>query len=239
MNRKMIIIIFAAAIIAILFFGIRSIILDSSLKTANLSIDDLNNQINSLNVQLNNENSSLAQKESQLQNMTEDLNAVKILNEEYSQQLVDCEEDYTNNIALLEKQAEQNRFYFYYVKSPQVYNLTTLKSFLTIWNWDSEYEKGNLDYNQMTALLEKRLEDNGYHTLFCYGNIPDIQGEHFWLMVETLQDKYTPVEALSPNPAVVSIADPDYNYYMRYTGYFETIEEVMDYAPGGFVWWDN
>ena len=84
---------------------------------------------------------------------------------------------------------------------------------------ESHYKTGSFDCSEMSALLEKILEDHGWNTYIACGPTPFKSGSrHAWLMVETLPGIYMPVEAAVPR--IVYRSDPFFDEYFEYDRLF-------------------
>jgi uncharacterized protein (DUF3084 family) len=144
---------------------------------------------------------------------------------------------YKAQVSSLTKVAEDNKFYFYYVKPKQqqldVYKLDSLVKSL---KWLTEYQANLFDCSEMTAALERELENAGFHTIIAVGTTPGKPGtRHAWLLVEAEAGKYIPVEATIPS--VVWWEYPYFNDYFKYDRSFETIQEALAYNSTDYDWW--
>ena len=139
-------------------------------------------------------------------------------------------------ISKLEETIEKATFSFYYVPTEKKYGADDLQEYLQsrIWREDIAAER-EFDCSKMSAYLEWRLENQGYHTVIVSGNSPDGSGRHAWLLVETNVGGYTPVEATTRN--IVDRSSPYYDNYFKYELYFETIQEALSYSSTEFKWW--
>ena len=143
-----------------------------------------------------------------------------------------------SEISSLNVNAEQNKYYFYYVKPEQSFSFARLAYIVERSDWLQEYEQGRFDCSEMSAALEWRLENEGFHTLIVTGETPDGSGDrHAWLLVETSPGKYTPVEATSRR--IIYSRYPYFHNYFEYERKFETIQEAIDYGPAEFDWWES
>jgi hypothetical protein len=133
---------------------------------------------------------------------------------------------------------EDAKFYFYYVRKEQKYGVDNLHDYLAQWNWkEGAYAEGVFDCSQMSAYLEWKFENEGYHTIIVNGNSPDgDSNKHAWLLVETSEGKYTPVEATAYD--IVSMKSPDFEKYFQYEFRFESIQEALEYNPREYKWWN-
>lgn len=131
---------------------------------------------------------------------------------------------------------EQAKFYFYYVRKEQRYGVSNVREYLEQWDWKEDaYVEGEFDCSQMSTYLEWKLENEGYHTIIVGGDSPDGSGRHAWLLVETTEGKYTPIETIALS--IVNWKSPDYYNYFEYEFQFETIQEAVEYNPTDFEWW--
>ena len=147
----------------------------------------------------------------------------------YSEQRID------ESISELEKTIEQVKFTFYYAPTEKTYGTAALQEYLQSRKWKEGLDK-DFDCSKMSAYLEWKLENEGYHTFIVGGDSPDGSGRHAWLLVETIEGKYTPVEATARS--IVDQSSPYFNNYFRYEFYFETIQEALSYNPTDYNWWN-
>ena len=143
-------------------------------------------------------------------------------------------------IKSLEDEIEESRFYFYYrYNRKQRYGVDDLESYLDRWQWvEGTYEQGKFDCSEMSAKTERELENEGYHTIMVVGNSPFNQtGRHVWLLVETSEGKYMPVEAT--RHALVKWDNPYFDLYFEYDHEFETIFDALEYDYDDFNWWES
>ncbi|MDP2931458.1 MAG: hypothetical protein Q8O05_03030 [Chloroflexota bacterium] len=132
--------------------------------------------------------------------------------------------------------AESNKFFFYYVKSTQQYGVDQLAAFLNQGRWARSYEANVFDCSEMSAYLERDLENAGFHTLIAIGKSPDGSGQgHAWLLAEASQGHYMPVEATAHS--VVYWSTPYFGNYFKYDRTFETIQEALTYNSSDYDWW--
>ena len=87
----------------------------------------------------------------------------------------------------------------------------------------------------MSAYLEMRLENEGYHTIIVAGESPFSDGRHAWLLVETNEERYMPVEATEWK--IIYWQDPCFDNYFEYDHEFETIQDALDYNYEEYNWW--
>lgn len=130
---------------------------------------------------------------------------------------------------------QSGRFYFYYVKPEQKYGVYDLSDWLNKWKWIKPYQEGVFDCSEMSAYLEQKLENEGWHTKIVVGDSPFSSGQHAWLLVETSNGKYMPVESV--NMAVVWWESPYFDNYFKHDHSFETIQDALIYSETEFDWW--
>lgn len=134
--------------------------------------------------------------------------------------------------------AERQKFYFYYVSlAKQRYGVYDLEDYLQRWQWiEGAYVANRFDCSEMSAYLEWKLENEGYHTIIITGGTPWGEGRHAWLLVETSAGHYMPVEATAYS--IVYWWDAYFDNYFLYDHEFETIGEALEYSPTEFDWWE-
>jgi hypothetical protein len=165
------------------------------------------------------------------------------LQTETAQQQAEIQEQETeiglkdSQITSLEDEVESSRFQFYYASlDKQRYGLADLVDYLNHWQWiEKTYLENEFDCSEMSAYLEWKLENEGYHNLIVIGDSPSSEGKHAWLLVQTGAEEYTPVEATVYS--VVYRWDPYYYQYFVYDYAFETIQEALSHSPDEFDWW--
>lgn len=104
------------------------------------------------------------------------------------------------------------------------------------WRWIKPYHEGVFDCSEMSAYLERNLENEGWHTKIIVGDSVFGSGCHAWLLVEASVGKYMPVE--STNMAVVWWESPYFDNYFEYDHSFETIHDALKYSETEFDWWN-
>ena len=142
------------------------------------------------------------------------------------------------DIADLEGQADANKFMFYYDSlTHRRYGVSDLEDCLNRWEWsEGTYRKGIFDCSEMSAYLEWKLENEGFHTRIISGSSPwGGKGHHAWLLVETSQGRYMPVEATWYD--IVKWDNPYFDNYFKYDRKFETIQEALNYNYDEYDWW--
>jgi hypothetical protein len=129
------------------------------------------------------------------------------------------------------------QFQFYYIKPEQKYGVYDLSGYLSQLKWIRPYQEGVFDCSEMSAHLEWKLENEGWHTYIVVGNSPFGSGKHAWLLVETSEGAYMPVEPTTIE--VVWWSSPYFDNYFRYDHEFETIQEALAYSETEFDWWKS
>jgi hypothetical protein len=129
------------------------------------------------------------------------------------------------------------KFFFYYAPlMEQQYGVSELEECLSRWNWvEGTYKAGSFDCGEMSAFLEWYLENEGWNTVIVVGDTPSGSGRHAWLLVETSEEGWMPVEATQWE--VVYWDSPLFDAYWDYEYKFEDIQEALSYDASGFVWW--
>jgi len=130
---------------------------------------------------------------------------------------------------------EDIQFYFYYVETEQKFGVYELDDELYGWEWYVPYEENVFDCSEMSAYLEWYLENEGWNTIIVIGDAPFDTGYHAWLLVETSEGKYTPVE--STTAEIVWWEDTNFDNYWIYDDTFETIQDALAYSETEFDWW--
>ena len=139
-----------------------------------------------------------------------------------------------------QRQIETSKFEFYYAaRCKQRYGVDDLELYLNRWQWsEGAYVRGKFDCSEMSAYIEWRLENEGYHTILVAGQCPSKpEARHAWLLVETSLGKYMPVEATQYE--LVKWDNPYFDEYFSYDHSFETIFEALDYNYDGYNWWES
>jgi len=139
---------------------------------------------------------------------------------------------------ILENEYEETRFSFYYVKpKEQKFGVQDLEDELIGFEWYYPYQADVFDCSEMSAFLEWYLENEGWHAKIVAGDSPSDSGRHAWLLVETSEGKYMPVEATSVR--VVLWSEPNFDNYWIYDDEFETIQDAIAYNENEFDWWKS
>ncbi|MCW3976804.1 MAG: hypothetical protein NWE77_02605 [Candidatus Bathyarchaeota archaeon] len=140
------------------------------------------------------------------------------------------ESQYTNS------EGAETPFFFYYVKPElQKFGVHSLDNELEGLKWSRQYDLGLFDCTEMTAYLERYLENNGWHAQIVVGDTPFGPGRHAWLLVETSEGSYMPVE--STTIQIVWWSAPSFDNYWVFDYRFETIGEALSYSETAFDWW--
>lgn len=180
-------------------------------------------------VSLQNQIDTLERDKSQLESQISDLHSeINWLNFSY--------DNYVATHHYTDSEYYEVRFSFYYVKPEQKYGVYNLSDWLNRWKWIKPYQEGVFDCSEMSAYLEWKLENEGWHTKIIVGDSPSGSGRgHAWLLVETSVGKYMPVE--STNMAVVWWESPYFDNYFKYDHSIETIQDALKYNETEFDWW--
>lgn len=130
-----------------------------------------------------------------------------------------------------------SRWQFYYVVPfKQKFGSDNLLSEIDSLRYVLPYEEGVFDCSEMSAGLERCLENRGWHTFICVGDCPFGSGKHAWLLVETEPDEYIPIEPT--NLQLVPTTESYYSNYFIYDCKFERIWQACEYSPKEFDWWN-
>lgn len=153
----------------------------------------------------------------------------------YCQQVIDI---YEREVASYKAEVERAKFAFYYASlAEQRYGVDDLQEYLERWEWiEGAYTADIFDCSQMSAYLEWKLENEGYHTVIAAGEAPWGDGKHAWLLVETSAGHYMPVEATAFR--IVYWWEASFDNYFAYHYEFETIQQALGYSPLEFNWWE-
>jgi len=134
---------------------------------------------------------------------------------------------YKNQVSSLAKTAEDNKFYFYYLKPEQKFGVDNLVSFLRGLEWTEPYKENVFDCSEMSASLERTLENAGFHTMIIVGKSPgDPSKGHAWLLVEASAGKYMPVEATQ-----ISVVMWDNPYFNGYFNMSSLLRRFKSFSP--------
>ena len=147
--------------------------------------------------------------------------------------------DYVASHKHTNEEYEDAKFSFYYVNKPdaQKFGVEMLASEIKRLKFEEQYQEGVFDCSEMSANLEWWLENNGWHAKIIVGDCPFSSGYHAWLLVETSNGKYMPIEATTIE--VVWWEDSNFYNYFKYDHCFETIQEALAYSETSFDWWNS
>ena len=186
-------------------------------------------------------NSHLQERQAEVQSLTSEVEGLQVVTAQQQTEIQEQEaeielKDFQIND--LEDEVERARFQFYYASlSKQRYGVPDLVDYLKRWEWvERVYVENEFDCSEMSAYLEWRLENEGYHTLIVTGDSPSSAGKHAWLLVQISASEYMPVEATVFS--VVYTWDPYFYNYFVYDYGFETIQEALDHSPNEYDWWN-
>jgi len=229
--------------IAVAFMGIllvSSVILlvnaYRSISDLELSLSETSTALEQTQTELQNAKGTLAQTQANLEKTTSELIQTRNELTQKMAELTRKESQFNTERAALVKTAEDNKFYFYYTKPSQRYGVTNLALSLAGRQWTRAYSENVFDCSEMSASLERYLENEGFHTIIVIGNSPDGSNKgHAWLLVEAERGTYMPVEATQM--AVVYWNSPYFNNYFKYERQFETIQQALSYNAADFDWW--
>jgi hypothetical protein len=225
-------------------------------------IDSLQNQVNALETDKNNlqtQVNNLETDKTDLQNQVDTVqiqkdtlqNQLNLLNATYQNYVsthshnnseydsLQSEYDsYAANHQYTNAEYDEAFFSFYYVApEEQKFGVYDLEDELYGLEWLHPYEENVFDCSEMSAYLEWHLENEGWNALIVAGEAPWDGGGHAWLLVETSEGQYMPVE--STTIEIVWWEDPNFDNYFIYDYTFETIQEAVDYYESEFDWWNS
>ena len=193
-------------------------------------------------------NSQLQQCKAEAQSLTSELDRLQLLTAQ-QQEEIEFKNTETNNLEYeielkdaqinsLEYEVERVEFQFYYASlAKQRYGVSDLEEYLNRWQWtEGSYVSGEFDCSEMSAYLEWKLENEGYNTLIMTGDTPFGLGRHAWLLVQTSDDGYMPVEPTTYS--IVYWSDTYFDNYFVYDHRFEDIQEALAHGPDEFDWWN-
>jgi len=216
--------------------------------------NDLQNIVNSLETEtyyLQSQMNSLTSEKNSLQNQVESLttnntdlqsqvDTLTTDNAELQSEKNQLEGEVTSlesQLEYLQWIAEENSFDFYYASlAKQRFGVDDLAEYLDRWQWiDGTYVEGVFDCSEMSGYIEWKLENEGYNTIIVAGTSPWGGGYHAWILVETSEGQYMPVEATEYD--IVYWSDPYFDNYFIYDHQFETIQDALEYSYEEFDWW--
>jgi hypothetical protein len=196
--------------------------------------DTLQNQLNLLNATYQNYVSTHSHSNSEYENY---VSTHSHSNSEYDS-LQSEYDSYVANHQYTNSQYDEAFFSFYYVApEEQKFGVYDLEDELYGLYWLHPYEENVFDCSEMSAYLEWHLENEGWHAMIVAGEAPWDGGGHAWLLVETSEGQYMPVE--STTIEIVWWEDPYFDNYFVYDYMFETIQEAVDLNESEFDWWNS
>jgi len=203
-----------------------------------LEVANLGQEVASLEHQVLNLEAEVNGLERQVLNLEVEVNGLEQETKNLKQEAASQKVYYERQIDLYEDKAEGAKFTFYYVSlMEQRYGVDDLQDYLQRGEWkEGAYVEGKFDCSQMSAYLEWKLENEGYHTVIVAGDSPDGSGRHAWLLVEASKGRYMPVEATAYS--IVYWNSPYFDNYFEYEYEFETIQEALSYSPTEYNWWE-
>lgn len=238
MGKKITIIVLACLFVV---SGVLAAIFFNSANVLQSKLDDKTILLEQTTAELAQNKTDLAEARSELRIVEAELSSVRNNLTEITNKLTQSAADvfyYKNQVSSLTKTAEDNKFYFYYVKPKQQFGIYNLDSFVRGRSWLKPYQEGVFDCSEMSATIEWELENAGFHTKIAVGETPGKPGTHHaWLLVETEVGKYTPVE--TTGLFAVWPGSSYFNDYFKYDRIFETIQEALAYSPTEFDWWES
>jgi len=200
----------------------------------------LQNQLNSLNITYRYYVSTHSRSNSEYDDYIADHQYTNSEYDDYveSHQYTNLEyEDYVANHLYANAEYEEACYSFYYFKPEgQKFGVYDLDAELFALSWSEPYQADVFDCSEMSACLEWHLENKGWHAKIYVGDSPFGSGRHAWVIVETSEGKYMPVE--STTLKVVWWSDPNFDNYWEFDQKFETIHDALDYQESGFDWWE-
>jgi len=190
-------------------------------------------QVNSLKADIYNLQEEIDDLESEIDSLQSEKYALESDIDDLENEIYDLESE----IEWLRQIAEEDNFQFYYVKpEEQKFGVYNLDDELDGLEWTEPYQAGVFDCSEMSACLEWFLENRGWHVKIYLGDTPFGSGKHAWLIVETTEGKYMPVE--STTLRVIWWSDPNFDNYWNYDHRFETIQDAIAYSESGYDWWE-
>jgi len=220
--------------IGLVVSGVLIVILAFSSLWLYTRIDSLQNQVNALETDKDN-------LQTQINNLQTDKTNLQIQKDTLQNQLNLLNVTYENYVSThncTNSEYDEAFFFFYYVKpEEQKFGVYDLEDELYGLEWLHPYQEGVFDCSEMTAYLEWHLENEGWNAIIVAGDTPFDSGRHAWLLVETSEGHYMPVE--STTIEVVWWSNPDFDDYFIYDYEFETIQEAIAYNENEFDWWKS
>lgn len=231
---KLRLIVSVALIVMLGFSTLLLFIQVENLRTSNNTLWNQNigllNQLNDLQSQLDSVRNQLDSLETTYENYMADHQYSDTEYWDYVYDHLYTNEEYSNAI-------DDASFTMYYFKPEnQKFGVYDLDDELSGLAWSEPYQAGVFDCSEMSACLEWCLENKGWHAKIYVGDSPFGSGKHAWLIVETSDGKYMPVE--STTIRVVWWDDPNFDNYWEYDYRFETIQNALSYSESGYDWWE-
>lgn len=125
---------------------------------------------------------------------------------------------------------QRSFWFFYYVKpEDQNFGIDGLEETLSTFNRSLRYSTMEFDLREMSAFLERYLENQGWNTSIATGSY------RAWLLVEIDEGNYAPVEAKTLE--IIYDYNEHYDDYFDYGHLFMNIYSANDFAPDDFRWW--
>jgi len=213
----------------------------SSLSETQLALSKSQSEVDSLQGQLTEAQTKLEEAQAKISNLTLTLKSVQTELSAMEAELTDAKStiaDLMGQMEELQQIAEESKFRFYYASlAEQRYGVDDLKEYLDRWEWSEGAYTGDVfDCSEMSAYLEWKLENEGYHTVIVAGEAPWGNGYHAWLLVEVEPEGYMPVEATTYD--LVGWDDPSFDNYFVYELEFENIQDALEYSYEEFDWWE-
>jgi len=126
-------------------------------------------------------------------------------------------------------------FSFYYTKpKTQSYGVENLETIVNQVEWSRPYEEDVFDCSEMSAYMERYLENHGFNAIILVGD-PFGLGSHAWVLAETGESEYMPVEATAPR--VVLWGEENFEHYFEYNREYQTIYDAIDDNSAQYDWW--
>lgn len=227
------------AVTLVVILTISSIWMIVKVYSLQIENDSLQTSVGNLQTEVSRLASKKNSLENQINTLTEDnddlqseIDYLTTIND-YLQSRVDTLTEQNDNLLW---EINDAQFYFYYVlPEEQNFGVYDLEDELYGLEWIDQYEEGVFDCSEMSAYIEWDLENKGWHTTIVAGDSPFGSGKHAWLLVETSEGKYMPVE--STNIEIVWWENPNFDDYFVYDRSFETILEAIAYNESEFDWW--
>lgn len=218
--RKVYIPIIVVLVIASIFIGIKWQGTNSQLQECKIEVQSLTSEVEWLQVEIESKDNQIDTKDNQIDNLEYEISSKE------------------SQINYLEDKVDRVKFQFYYASlAEQRYGVSDLEEYLNRWQWtEGTYGAGEFDCSEMSAYLERKLENEGYNTLIVSGDSPFGSGKHAWLLVQTSTDGYMPVEATTHS--IIYWSNTYFDEYFVYDYLYEDIQEALAGNPNEFDWWN-